>query len=798
MTIQSIGPSTARIALVGEFPVESDLLRGQPFCSGGGFELSKMLTEAGTFRESCYITLVCNDRIPRGRLEGVIALKKKDITPEHVLWQGKWVLPCIVEGAERLKRELSLVKPNVVCAFGNLAMWVLTGEWGVTSWRSSIMESTLIPGLKVIPAISPNMLFGQWKVRPLIVHDLKRVVRQSHSPVITRPNYNTVIRPSFEKANETLDMLIDMAQAQAASGTKLRLGTDIETRAGHIACIAFAWENEKALCIPLMCQHNANGYWEAEEEAVLVYKMCQLMRICRIVGQNFNYDAQYIYRHWHFICPDVVDTMIQQHSCFSNMEKNLSFLSSMYLEDHLHWKDDRTNWIEGPKGEGEDKYWIYNCTDSMRTLAINTVLDSVVKAMGMTEVNAFQQSLAYPVLQTMLRGIRVDMKARMQLSSELLQGVSDREAWMLEVIGREINIKSPKQMAEFFYTEMGQKEIRKRQPDGSMSVTTNDEALHKIAEREPILSNITRKIAELRSLGVFHSTFVQAPLDIDGRIRTSFNICGTETYRFASSKNAFGTGLNCQNIPKGGETEGGGLELPNVRNLFVPDPGHTFFDIDLDSADLRIVTWESDCAWMKEHFKAGRKPYIEVMKEYYHNQNMTKYSHPREYGMFKSLCHGTNYLGTPDGIAPRIGLLVHECERIQRWYFSLAPEIKAWQEEIKKQVTKRRYVENAFGYRNYFFDKIEGTIFNQAVAWIPQSSVACLINRGYVNISNNLPEVEVLLQVHDSLAGQFETVHGDWALRRIVEEVQLPIPYPDPLVIPVGVVSSSKSWGECG
>lgn len=796
MTIESIGPSTARIALVGEYPSEQDLLKHQPFCSGAGFELSKMLAEAGTHRESCYMTLVCNDRIPRGRLEGIIAMTQKERTPQHVLWNGKYVLPCVIQGAARLVKELSLVKPNVVCAFGNLALWVLTGEWGVTSWRSSIMESTLIPGLKVIPAISPNQLFGQWKVRPLIVHDLKRVVRQSHSPAIIRSNYSTVIRPSFTKAMETLDMLI--AMAKAPRDDKLKLGTDIETRAGHIACIAFAWTNTDSLCIPLMCQHDSNGYWPEEEEAQLVFKMCELMRLVKVVGQNFNYDAQYIYRHWHFIAPDVVDTMIQQHSCFSNMEKNLSFLSSMYLEDHLHWKDDRTNWIEGPKGEGEDRYWIYNCTDSMRTLAINEVLDKVIPAMGLTDVNDFQQSLAYPVLQTMLRGIRVDMAARMKLSGELLQGVTDRESWMLEVIGKEINIKSPKQMAEFFYTEMGQKEIRQRRADGSMSVTTNDEALHKIAEREPILGNITRKIAELRSLGVFHSTFVQAPLDIDGRIRTSFNICGTETYRFASSKNAFGTGLNCQNIPKGGETEGGGLELPNVRNLFVPDPGYTFFDIDLDSADLRIVTWESDCKWMKEHFAAGRKPYVEVMKEYYHNQAMTKHSHPREYGMFKALCHGTNYLGTPDGIAPRIGLLVHECERIQKWYFGLAPEIKAWQEEIKKQVTKRRYVQNVFGYRNYFFDKIEGTIFNQAVAWIPQSSVACLINRGYVNISNNLPEVEVLLQVHDSLAGQFQSVYGNWALRRIVEEAQIALPYPEPLVIPVGVVSSTKSWGECG
>lgn len=770
----------------------------------------------------------------------------------------------------------------------------------------------------------------------------------------------------------------------------------------------------------------------------------------------------------------------------------------MYLDDHLYWKDDRTNWTEGPSGEGENQYWIYNCTDCIRTYAIHEVLNSVVKGMKLEAVNDFQQALAPAVLRTMNRGLRVDTTKRAEFSMLLQDEVAKREAWMTEVLGSPINIRSPAQMADFFYRQMGQREVINRK---THSVTCNDEALHKIAAREPILLPVTRKIAELRSLGVFHSTFVQAPLDIDGRMRTSFNVCGTETYRFASSQNAFGTGMNLQNIPKGGETEDGGLDLPNVRTLFIPDPGHTFFDIDLDSADLRIVTWESGCEWMKDHFKNKRKPYVEVMREYYHDNTMTKASHPREYAMFKSLCHGcvtaghevltqtgwvkvedydktlplmvwdknnwkasfevpkdffigegnhfihltgqsydtevthdhrvpytvdskddirvraaselpysaripmcgyldgevfvepavarllaafqadgtvdqygnvlfhfhrsrkiermhsllaeigvehtwngkdrfyiphreaslfsaygkvagsyllswsgvsldafldelqhwdgsasgtikchvttvhkehadwlqtvaklrgfgsqvnvqreaegnrqtlyrvslnnrqffnlgtgaaieekvlngtrsiycpitstgfffirrngkigitgnTNYLGTADGIAPRIGLNVHETERIQKWYYEMCPEIKKWQDDIKRQVSGRRYVENVFGYRNYFFDRIEGTVFNQAVAWIPQSSVGCLINRAYLNIDRNLPEVEVLLQVHDSLAGQFESVHGDWALRRIVEEATVPLPYPgDPLIIPVGVVSSNKSWGDCG
>ena len=782
----------SKIMLVGEFASESDIVSNLPFARH--VELDKMLGEVGLSRSRVSISLVVLGRVPAGRVDSVVALTKSKITPKHTLFNGKYVTQEVIDGVRQLEADIDRIQPNVVVAMGNLALWALTGEWGVTNWRSSVMESTLVAGLKVIPTLSPTILHKQWSQRPLIVHDLKRAVRESEKPGVTPANYNFVTRPSFAHAKFMLNTLIKSCAPDGST----KMGVDIETRAGHIACIAFAWTKKDSICIPLMCQHDPAGYWSQDEEAELVLLMCQLMSRITVVGQNWNYDAQYIYRHWHFLCPRVIDTMVQQHSCFSNLPKNLAFLSSMYLDDHLYWKDDRTNWTTGPKGEGEDKYWIYNCTDAVRTLAIHEVLSVVVDRMGMTDINTFQQKLTNPVvLQSMIRGVRVDLKGRQDFSNELQGEILVREEWILKVLEQDLNIRSPKQMADFFYRQMGMKEIKHRTSTG-YSVTCNDEALRTIAAREPILQPLIKRIMELRSLGVFHSTFIQAPLDTDGRIRTSFNTCGTETYRFSSSKNAFGTGLNCQNIPKGGEVEDDGLELPNVRKIFIPDPGHTMFDIDLDSADLRIVTWESDCQWMKENFKAGRKPYIEVMKEYYHNQSMTKNSHPREYAMFKSLCHGTNYLGTADGIAPRIGLNVLETERIQKWYFGLCPEIAKWQEDIKKQVAGRRYVQNVFGYRNYFFDKIEGTIFNQAVAWIPQSTVACLINRAYVNIYDNLKEVEVLLQVHDSLAGQFDSIHGDWALRRIVEEAQVPLPYPEPLIIPVGVVSSNESWGACG
>src|SRR5205807_6376196 len=100
----------------------------------------------------------------------------------------------------------------------------------------------------------------------------------------------------------------------------------------------------------------------------------------------------------------------------------------------------------------------------------------------------------------------------------------------------------------------------------------------------------------------------------DGRIRCSYNIGGSEsgksapkTYRLSSSEDAFGSGTNLQTIPSEksksigkaaarGAIAGFGdpYHFPNIREIFIPDPGYTFFDLDLERADLFVVCWEAE------------------------------------------------------------------------------------------------------------------------------------------------------------------------------------------------------------
>jgi DNA polymerase I-like protein with 3'-5' exonuclease and polymerase domains len=146
-------------------------------------------------------------------------------------------------------------------------------------------------------------------------------------------------------------------------------------------------------------------------------------------------------------------------------------------------------------------------------------------------------------------------------------------------------------------------------------------------------------------------------------------------------------------------------------------------------------------------------------------------------------------------MAINAGCTIKESEDFQKRWFGEHPLILEWHERVKSQVYSTRTVFNKFGYRRQFFERIE-QVLPEALAWIPQSTVACVINRGLVAIDEQLPEVQMLIQVHDSVVGQFPSDRLD-LVESIRERLRIVIPYDDPLIIPVNIKFSNTSWGEC-
>ena len=248
------------------------------------------------------------------------------------------------------------------------------------------------------------------------------------------------------------------------------------------------------------------------------------------------------------------------------------------------------------------------------------------------------------------------------------------------------------------------------------------------------------------------------------------------------------------------------IALPNIRNLFIPDPGHTILDVDLDRADLQVVVWEADDTDLKRQLKlgvdlhimngillAGKEPPDESeLIETHPNYPEHKGRYKQERVFAKAFVHGTNYGGGARTMAVAAGTTVRQMEYLQERWFSIHPGIREWHERTEHQLQTQRFVQNAFGYRRFYFDRIEH-LLSEALAWVPQSTVANVTNIGLCNLDERIPEVDLLLQVHDSLVFQVPNYLYPSILPQIRNELLIPIPYPEPLTIPVGATASTKS-----
>lgn len=277
--------------------------------------------------------------------------------------------------------------------------------------------------------------------------------------------------------------------------------------------------------------------------------------------------------------------------------------------------------------------------------------------------------------------------------------------------------------------------------------------------------------------------------------------------------------------------------LPNVRKLFIPDPGYVIFDVDLAGADAQVVAAEAEDDDLRNAFEAGLdvhdKNATDLWGTAYTSLAGDKDNGPksRRRKECKQGVHLTNYLGSARTAANVLGWTVREAEEFQHRWFSIHPGIKSnFHRKIESGIRTARTVYNMFGYRRVYFDRIEECL-SQAVAWVPQSTVAEVSFRGAIQLEerwnarypshpmslvsptypttrlpsilrgqSDEPRCGLLLQVHDSLVFQVpkSLAYDIEVLKFIRQSLRVPVPYsPRPLTIAWGMARSDKTWGDC-
>ncbi len=238
---------------------------------------------------------------------------------------------------ERLRAEILEVRPNIIIALGNTASWALGLGLGINALRGTVHQTTIGADVfKVLPTYHPSAVLRDWSLRTIAIADLAKASNESLTPHLSFDNSVLWLNPTLADLEE-FDR-VHMAPSRCCA-------SDIETKRGQITAISFAPRPDISLAIPFWVPGETPNYWpdlSSELQAWAWVRRWLERRDLVKVFQNGLYDTQYIYEYGIRPVACSEDTMLAHHSLYSELQKGLGFLGSVYCSVPS-WKNMRTS-----------------------------------------------------------------------------------------------------------------------------------------------------------------------------------------------------------------------------------------------------------------------------------------------------------------------------------------------------------------------------------------------------------------------------------------------------------------------
>lgn len=768
--IQS-GPRDARVVLVGEAPGANEEKEGRPFIGGSGELLDRMLSGVGIIRSQCFVTNVCHIRPPANEFEWF--LKKANQLP-------------LMQGILQLKKDIETIKPNLVIAFGAQPLRFLTNKMSIEKWRGSILESTLVPGVKTIGTYHPAYALRVWDYKAVIELDLARCAKQMEFPEVIRPQREYFLDPDFETR---MKLFQEMYHAPW-------LSVDIECVESspgvwELSCVGFSDRPDRAMVIPV----------RGPDDRAFVGSLCTCP--AEKIFQNGPFDVTVLGQNGIRVTgygepgpagyhrPLGWDTMLGHHSIYTEcagddevsiltrksgskkksaaIMKGLAFQTSIYTEEPFY-KDDGKLWKE----TGDIKtFWLYNGRDAAVTHECKDVQVKEIADFGVQQVMDHEMSLLRPLMSMTNRGILIDKVAHGKLKAKYEGEITNLQNFLEGQVGGLANAKSPKQMQDLLYNRLGLPVQTKR---GTGRPTADKDAINALAAKYP--HPVLMSILEIRERRDLVERYLNTAYDADGRMRCSFDITGTRGGRLSSRASIFGSGTNLQNQPE------------EIRGMYVPDPGKVFVYRDYSQAEARVVAYISRATGLIELFEDPTRDVHKENASRIFGIKVEEVSEEQRYNAKRGV-HAFNY-GMEDDQFVRVvnqafrdtGFRMNHstARRIREGYFMLYPEIKEnfWK-GVERELRQSRTLVNAFGRKRIFFGRWDEKLLRDAYSYKPQATVGDLcckaLVRCYYEIELGRPDLqaELLLNVHDSLLMQCPIEHAEEVARLMGECMAIPV-----------------------
>jgi DNA polymerase-1 len=420
-------------------------------------------------------------------------------------------------------------------------------------------------------------------------------------------------------------------------------------------------------------------------------------------------------------------------------------------------------------------------------LDLADALDGAVEEHGGTQL---LRDVELPLIGTLVRmeqvGIAVDADHLEGLESEFGDQVRAAANDAYDVIGKEINLGSPKQLQVVLFDELDMPKTKRTKT----GYTTDADALQQLFEKteHPFLQHLLRHRDVIRLRQTVEGLL--KTVASDGRIHTTYNQIIAATGRLSS------TDPNLQNIPI--RTEAG----RRIREGFVVGEGNeSLLTADYSQVEMRIMAHLSEDALLIEAFKSGQDFHSITAARVFEVDAADVNVEQR--AKIKAMNYGLAYGLSAFGLSQQLRISTSEAAGLMQEYFETFGGVRDYLGGIVDEARRSGFTETILGRRRYLPDLTSDnrqrreTAERMALNAPIQGSAADLVKVAMLGVERALAEQglrsRMLLQVHDELVFEVAPGEGDALAALVRTEMGGAADLAVPLDVSIG---TGRSWHD--
>jgi DNA polymerase-1 len=426
--------------------------------------------------------------------------------------------------------------------------------------------------------------------------------------------------------------------------------------------------------------------------------------------------------------------------------------------------------------------------DCAAAAAIGDLAAALAEKLAAASQAELAEHMEYPIAAVLARmeitGIAADEGHFADIESSFAAKAKEATDAAHEIVGRQFNMGSPKQLQEILFDELKMPKTKRTKT----GYTTNAEALQQlyVKTQHPLLEQLLRfrDVEKLKQIVASLRTTIQT----DGRIHTTFHQTVAATGRLSSSD------PNLQNIPV--RSEAG----RDIRAGFVVGDGYeSLMTMDYSQIEMRIMASLSGDEVLIDAFASGEDIHRAVAGRVFGVEPAAVTAEQRR--KIKAMSYGLAYGLSTYGLSQQLGIATDEAQALADGYFERFGKVRDFLHRTVEEARKTGYTETIKGRRRYFPDLTSDNrqrreMAERAALNAPiQGSAADIMKTAMLGVDRELRakamRSRVLLQVHDELVCEVAPGEADQLEALVRERMSGAATLAVPLTVTAGF---GESW----